>query len=238
MLRAVIVDDEQGGINSLEVLIEKYTTGVVVEAKTTCPEEGIKIIEALKPEIVFLDVNMPLMDGFELLDRLVYKNFKLVFTTAYQEYAIKAIKNKAHDYLLKPIGIEDLRLCINNIVWEKSKTQNAPNPFLSHFIELPVKDGIIFIKPHDIIRLEASGSYTIFHLVNNVKHMASRNLKQCESMLQWPYFFRCHPSHIINFEKVIKMVMKDGLFVQMCDDSMPEISRKNKDLFLEKLKNM
>jgi two-component system, LytTR family, response regulator len=238
MLRAIIIDDEPGGINALVTMIEKYTTGLKVVSKSTDPEEGIALIEDLKPDVVFLDVNMPLMDGFDLLAKLRYKDFKLVFTTAYQEYAIKAIKNKAHDYLLKPIGIEELKLCINSIAWEVSKTNNMPNPFLNHFIELPVKDGIIFIKPHDIIRLEASGSYTVFYLVNNVKHIASRNLKQCESMLHWPYFFRSHPSHIINLEKVNKMVMKDGLFVQMCDDSMPEMSRKNKELFLEKLKTI
>lgn len=238
MLRAVIIDDEPGGINSLEVLIEKYTTGIKVEAKTTQPEQGVILIETLKPDVVFLDVNMPVMDGFDLLDKLIYRDFKLVFTTAHQEHAIKAIKNKAHDYLLKPIGIDELKLCINNIAWEFSKTHNTPSPFLNHFIELPVKDGIIFIKPHDIIRLEASGSYTTFYLVNNIKYVASKNLKQCESLLQWPNFFRSHPSHIINLEKVIKMVVKDGIFVQMCDDSMPEMSRKSKDLFLEKLKRV
>ena len=216
-------------------LIEKYTTtDLKVEAKSTDPEKGIALIENLKPDVVFLDVNMPIMDGFDLLDKLIYKDFKLVFTTAYQEHAIKAIKNKAHDYLLKPIGIDELKLCINNIAWEVSKTNNTPNPFLNHYIEVPVKDGIIFIKPHDIIRLEASGSYTTFYLANDIKHIASKNLKQCESLLQWPYFFRCHPSHIINLEKVIKMVIKDGLYVQMIDNSTPEMSKKNKEHFFGK----
>lgn len=238
MLRAVIIDDEPGGINSLEVLINKYTTGLKVEGKSTDPETGIALIEEIRPDVVFLDVNMPKMDGFDLLDKLTYKDFKLVFTTAYQEYAIRAIKSKAQDYLLKPIGIDELKLCINNIAWEQSKTNNLPNPFLNHFIELPVKDGIIFIKPNNIIRLEASGSYTIFHLENEIRHMASRNLKQCESLLQLPYFFRCHASHIVNLEKVLKMVTKDGLFIKMTDGSMPELSRRNKELFLEKLKKV
>ncbi len=236
MLRAIIIDDEPGGITALETMLTKYTTGLSIEAKTTQPVEGITLIDTLKPNIVFLDVNMPAMNGFDVLEKLHYKDFKLVFTTAYSEHAINAIKNKAFDYLLKPIGIDELKICVNNIVWEFSKSNNSPDPFQSHFLELPVKDGIIFIKPHDIIRLEASGSYTTFYLVNAVKHFVSKNLKQCEALLQWPYFFRCHQSHIINLERVEKMVIKDGLYILMSDGSLPELSRKSKDLFLEKLK--
>jgi len=236
-LRAVIIDDESMGISALEVMIEKYTSGLQIVASTTRSDEGIALIESHRPNVVFLDVNMPQMSGFDLLEKLFYQDFKLVFTTAYPEYAIRAIKKKAQDYLLKPIGIEELKSCVNNIIRELAKEKNT-NQQHRNLVELSVKDGVIFIKPQDIIRLEASGSYTIFYLENNIKHMASKNLKQCESLIEGPYFFRSHPSHVINLQKVVKMVLKDGLFAQMSDGSMPEISRRNKELFLENLKQI
>jgi two-component system, LytTR family, response regulator len=238
MIRTIIIDDESTGINALKVLIERHTQGIKVVATTTDPKQGIGLIEDYKPDVVFLDISMPTLNGFELLDKLKYKDFKLVFTTAHQEYAIKAIKNKAYDYLLKPVGIDELKNCVNNIVNERTNNQDVKKETTSNIIKISVKDGIIFIKPSEIIRLEASGSYTVFYLDNNVKHLASKNLKEYEALLEDTYFYRCHPSHIINLKKVLKMVSSDGLFAQMTDGSMPEIVRKNKEIFLEKLKNI
>jgi len=238
MLRAIIIDDEQIGVNALKILIEKHTEGVKIIATATEPAKGIAAIEDYKPEIVFLDISMPKMSGFELLEYVNYKDFKLVFTTAHREYAIKAIKNKAQDYLLKPIDIQELQNCIRKIMVESEKILGAQKSKSYNIIELAVKDGIIFIKPQDVIRIEASGSYAVFYLTNNIKHVASKNLKECEPMLDPTLFYRCHQSHIINLQKVVKMVSSDGLFAQMSDGSMPEIGRKNKELFLEKLKNI
>ncbi|MBA3682260.1 MAG: response regulator transcription factor [Bacteroidetes bacterium] len=237
MLRAIIIDDELIGINTLKVLIEKHTQGIKIVATATEPEKGITAIDDYKPEVVFLDISMPKMSGFELLEKVNHKNFKLVFTTAHQEYAIKAIKNGVYDYLLKPIDIEELKICINKIL-EESPLKEIQKKHTTGLIELSVKDGIIFIKPQDVIRLEASGSYTVFYLINNVKHIASKNLKEFEPMLDPNLFYRCHQSHIINLQKVEKMVSADGLFARMSDDSMPEIGKKNKEFFLEKLKNI
>lgn len=237
MHRVIIIDDELIGVNALKVLIEKHTVEVRVVVTTTDPEKGILLIEDYKPDIVFLDVSMPKMNAFELLDKLKFRDFKLVFTTAHQEYAIQAIKNKAVDYLLKPIDIEELKNCIHKIINDSTDTKTHKIPS-SNIIELSVKDGIIFIKPRDVIRLEASGSYTIFYLVNNIKHVASKNLKECEPLLDPTLFYRCHQSHIINLQQVVKMVSTDGLFAQMSDGSRPEIGRKNKETFLEKLKSI
>jgi len=238
MLRAVIIDDELIGINTLKLLIEKNTNQLKVIAFTCDPIEGIQLIESLKPDVVFLDVSMPKMNGFELLDQLSYKQFKLVFTTAHQGFALQAIKNRAQDFLLKPIDIDELRACLKIIIDEFYVSLKPKSENLSPIIDLSVKDGIIFIKQNDIIRLEASGSYCTFYLENKIKHIASKNLKECELMLNHQHFFRCHLSHIVNLNKVVKMVSADGLFAQMTDGSMPEISRKNKEIFLEKLKNI
>jgi len=238
MLRAIIIDDELMGINTLKILLEKNTQDIKIVATTTEPEKRISLINDYKPEIVFLDISMPKMTGFELLEKVDYKDFKLVFTTAYQQHAIKAIKNGAYDYLLKPIDMDELKQCVDKIMEEFGKVKIIQKFTPTNIIELSVKDGIIFIKPQDVVRLEASGSYTIFHLINNIKHIASKNLKESESLLDSSVFYRCHQSHIINLHKVVKMVSTNGLFAQMTDGSMPEIGRKNKELFLEKLKNI
>jgi len=236
MLRAIIIDDEQNGIKALKILIDKNTKGLKVVATSSDPEKGIEAIENYKPEVVFLDISMPKMNGFELLSRLTFKNFKLVFTTAHQEYAIKAIKIGTFDYLLKPIDINELKKCIQKIVESTNNREITPKLNSNNIIELSVKDGIIFIKPQEVIRLEASGSYTVFHLINKIKHIASKNLKECETFLDPNLFYRCHQSHVVNLQMVVKMVSTDGLFAQMSDGSMPEIGKKNKRIFLAKLK--
>jgi two-component system LytT family response regulator len=237
MLRAIIIDDERAGINSLQLLIDKHIEHVKIIASTTKAQQGISFIEDYRPEIVFLDISMPDMNGFALLERLQFRDFHLVFTTAHEEFAIQAIKHNAFDYLLKPVDVHELKNCIDKIIAEKDKTKAQIKNF-SNTIGLSVKDGIIFIKHADIIRLEASGSYTVFYLDNKIKHMASKSLKEYEAQLDPAVFYRCHNSHLVNLKKVAKFVSNDGLFAQMIDDSVAEIARKNKEQFLEKLKNI
>lgn len=238
MYRAIIIDDELIGINALKIMIEKQSSEIKIVASAVDPERGLELIEDYKPDILFLDVSMPKMNGFDLLALMHFRDFKLIFTTAHQGYALQAIKNKACDYLLKPIDTFELKNCLNRITQELSQSVAIKKTANNHIIELAVRDGIIFIKPEDIIRLEASGSYTIFYLEHNVKHMASKNLKECEALLEDGYFYRCHPSHIINLHKVVKMINSDGLFAQMIDGSRADIARKNKETFLERLKKL
>lgn len=238
MLRAVIIDDEASGIKALQLLIEKHAQPVKVVATTTKAKHGISIIEDYKPEIVFLDISMPELDGFALLQELQFSDFHLVFTTAYHEFAIQAIKHNAFDYLLKPIDTQELINCVKRILDEKEKTPVKEKNNFTNLIGLSVKDGIIFIRQSDIIRLEASGSYTVFYLDNKVKHMASKSLKEYEAQLNPELFFRCHNSHIVNLRKVVKFSSNNGYFAQMIDSSLADIARKNKDVFLEKLKNI
>jgi two-component system, LytTR family, response regulator len=238
MLRSVIIDDENIGINTLKVLIEKHTPDVKVIGTATDPAEGVTLIDDYKPDIVFLDISMPGIDGFGVLAKAQFKDFRLIFTTAHPEYALKAIKIRAQDYLLKPIDVDDLKTCISNVANDPEIKARAMRHRDGHIIELSVRDGIIFIRPKDVIRLEADGSYTTFYLENGIKHVASKNLKECEALITAPYFFRCHASHLVNLKKVVKMVSTDGLFALMSDGSMPEIGRKNKDAFLERLKEI
>jgi two-component system LytT family response regulator len=235
MLRAIIIDDEESGIETLTILLDRIDR-VRVVAKTTEAETGIALIEDYRPDIVFLDISMPFMSGFELIQKLKYRDFKLVFTTAHREYALEAIKNKAYDYLLKPIDIEDLKKCLNNIATdiEPERKTDAER----ELIEILVKDGIIYLKQKEIVRLEAAGSYTTFYLDNGTKHTASKNLKEYENLLSPSAFYRCHQSHIINLYKVAKFVSNDGFFAQMVNGNLVDISKKNKAVFIEKLKNI
>lgn len=238
MLRAVIIDDERSGIKALQLLIDKHIDNVKIVGATTDAHQGILIIEDYRPEVVFLDISMPQLNGFALLEQLHYRSFNLVFTTAHQEYAMQAIKHHAFDYLLKPVDIGELKSCIGKIVAQRENRPIENRPGFSNTIGLAVKDGIIFIRHADIIRLEASGSYTVFYLENKVKQVASKSLKEYEAQLDPSVFYRCHNSHVVNLKKVAKFVNNDGLFAQMLDGSAAEIARKNKEQFLERLKNI
>jgi two-component system, LytTR family, response regulator len=238
MLRAVIIDDEQSGIDTLKILASRNEELIKVVASTLEPEVGIKLIEDYRPDVVFLDVSMPNMNGFELLAKLNFRNFKLIFTTAHKEYAIEAIKNKAFDYLLKPISDEDFKACLHELLTEKPTASELPKSGVQQLIELQVKDGIIYLKQKDIIRLEASRSYTEFYLDNGAKHVASKSLVEYESKLDMEIFYRCHKSHIINLHKVQKFINHDGFFALMSDGSLPDISKTQKESFLARLKKI
>jgi two-component system LytT family response regulator len=238
MLRAIIIDDELIGINTLKVLLEKHTQGIKVVAISEEPEKGIELIEDYKPDVVFLDISMPRIDGFRLLEKLKYKNFKLVFTTAHHDFALKAIKSKAMDYLIKPIDIEELKTCVDDILEAFGQKPLQAKISYDQIIELSVKNGIIFIRPREIIRLEADRSYTVFHMLNNIKHVASKSLKEYEAMLDPNNFFRCHPSHLVNLNMVVRTLSNEGLFIQMNDGSMAELLKRHKQLLLEKLKRI
>src|SRR5437868_6783200 len=162
MFRAIIIDDEQRGISTLKLLIERFVPEVKVVAETTEAEKSIELIDNYRPEIVFLDINMPFMNGFEVLEKLSFKDFNLIFTTAHQEYALKAIKNNALDYLLKPIVADHLKLAIEKV---KKQIASKQLPDYTKILEefnknnktrfpISVKDGTDYVPLDDIIRLE------------------------------------------------------------------------------------
>lgn len=238
MLRGIIIDDEQSSILVLKTMLEKYTNGIKIIADTSDVEKGLEYIENYRPDVVFLDISMPKKTGFELLEELQFREFKLVFTTAHQEFAIKAIRFDASDYLLKPFDVEELKQCVNKLLGSDNKKLVSNLVFSHKVIEIAVKDGVLFIRQNDIVRLEAAGSYTTIYMENKTKHVASKNLKECGALLTSDIFYRCHPSHIVNLLKVERIVSTDGLFAKMTDGSMPEIARKNKEEFLQALHSL
>jgi two-component system LytT family response regulator len=236
MITAILVDDEPKSIMNLEYLLREYCKEVSIINKASNALEAVKHITNDKPDVVFLDVQMPGYSGFDVLHQIKGLCTKIIFTTAHKQYAISAIRHGAFDYLLKPIDTEELIACVSRV--NEQITEKSQASELTNIIELSVRSGIIFVRPEEIIHLEASGSYTTFYLENSVRHVVSKSLKEYEPLLSSNVFFRCHNSHIINLKKVLKFSNSNGYFAELSDGSSIEIARKNKDLFLEKLKHL
>lgn len=242
MLTAIIIDDEQKGRMALKQKLQDYCADVQLTGEAENGEEGMKLIEKNKPDIVFLDIEMPRMDGFEMLHQLPEKKFHLIFTTAYDQYAIKAIKYAAFDYLLKPIDIEELKSAVSKInsqppvhtekklaaLEENLHGKNAFNKLAIHTLE-----GLLFFNISDIIHLEAQSNYTVIHFSNQHKITASRTLKDFEELLPQDIFFRPHHSHLINLNYIKRYIKGDGGQIELQNGTYVDVSRRKKDEFLK-----
>jgi two-component system, LytTR family, response regulator len=242
MLTAIIIDDEPKGRMALKQKLHDYCTDIQVTGEAENGEEGMKLIEKIKPEIVFLDIEMPRMDGFEMLHRLPEKNFHLIFTTAYDQYAIKAIKYAAFDYLLKPIDIEELKSAISKIsnpshthTEEKlaALEQNFHGKGIFNKIAIPTLEGLLFFNITDIVHLEAQSNYTVIYFSNQHKLTASKTLKDFEELLPPDIFFRTHHSHIINLNYIKRYLKGDGGQIEMQNGNYVDVARRKKDEFLK-----
>ncbi len=238
MITAVIIDDEQNGRLALREKLKLFCPEVEVLAEAENGKLGLEIIKKYKPEIIFLDVEMPEMNGFEMLTQLPERKAHVIFTTAYNQYAIKAIKYAAFDYLLKPIDIEELKLTVkkawdNDLQEERKKIVATGKSFTK--LAIATIDGLHFIPIADIIRLEADSNYTTFYLQNGTKFLSSRSLIEYEELLNDHNFFRCHHSHIINLNFVSKYIKNDGGEIVMSDGTHVDISRRKKKEFLLKV---
>lgn len=250
MIKAIIVDDELGARESLSKMIEKNCKQLEVIAKADSMLAAFEAITTKQPDLVFLDIEMPNGNAFDLLEKFKEINFNIIFTTAYDHYAIKAIKFSAIDYILKPIDPEELVEAVKRL--EKKQT-SQPNVLDKQFktllsnvrpenklkkVGIPDGDGLIFINLSDIIRCESDGNYTFFILTNGKKIIASRTLGEYEQMFTEDNFFRIHRSHLVNLQHVKKYIKGEGGYVIMADDSQVEVSRRNKNEFLEKLSHV
>jgi two-component system LytT family response regulator len=243
-LRAVIIDDEQKGINALKLMIEKYVPDLKVVAQCTKADDGIDQIENYKPEIVFLDIQMPEMDGFELLEKLRWKNFHLVFTTAHQEYGLRALKNNAVDYLLKPVDQADLLGAIRKVktmLAEEgvAKELNYPSllknlPSRSKKITVNSRSGVESIDLPDIICFESMSNYTQICLSDSQTVLSSKTLREFDQQVcaAGQGFMRVHNSYIVNLRKVSRYVKEQETIVMVNDQKIP-LSKSRRDAFFE-----
>jgi len=248
MTRAVIIDDEDHARENLRSILKANFDNIEIVGEGNSVDTGVVVIKNKKPELVFLDIDLSDGSGFNVLEKVGETNFHVIFITAFNEYAIKAFRYNALDYILKPIDIELLNQAIAKIEYDKGKeyiTRDELKEILNNLInseedkKLIIKDknSTSYVRIGDIIRCEADGSYTIIHLVNGDKVVVSRALKVYSSLLPESMFFRVHQSNLINLRCVKKISKKDGGYVMMEDGTDVPIARRRKEEFLEALEN-
>jgi two-component system, LytTR family, response regulator len=241
MINTVIIDDEQNNIDNLSILLHTYCPQVSVLASALNAHEGEQIILKHKPDLVFLDIQMPEKNGFDMLKSLNSFDFEIIFVTAYDQYGIQAVKFSAIDYLLKPINIDDLKQAVQKAALKS--TQKRHNAQLENLIQLVQQKQqkqfhrialqstkeTRFVEPDKIVRCESSNNYTTFYLSNGEKILTSKPIFEYEEMLQDYGFVRCHQSHLINKTFIKSWSKEEGGYFLMEDNTQIPISRNKKE---------
>jgi two-component system LytT family response regulator len=244
MYKTIIIEDEQRLREALSIMLEMTAPDEIqVVAYAESVEEAVKLIDRLKPDLVFMDIMLRDGTGFDVLQQIIFNSFHLIFTTAYEQHAINAFKYSAIDYLLKPIDPKELKTAIDRIAILKERVLEKQQ--LSELqinlsktpdrIILPTQEAMYVVKLEQIIRCETSGSYTTFFLTDGRKIMVSKPLKNYEDLLEPPAFFRIHQSHLINVNYIVSY-SREGM-VQMNDKSFVPISRGKKEPFFKLMKD-
>lgn len=243
-IRAIIIDDELLARTYLRGILEDQFKEVELIGEADGVETGYQLIESQSPDLIFLDVQMQDGTGFDLLTKIDRSLYNVIFVSAYDKFAITAIKFSAVDYLLKPVETSDLKDALNKITHSSSsdEVQKKLDLLLSNInkvdkIALPSLNGIEFVKLEDIIRCESDNNYTVFYLSSKEKIVVSKTLKEYEDMLESKGFFRTHKSHIVNLAYLKKYIKGEGGIVVMEDGSEVAVSRRRKEEFMEVLSN-
>lgn len=244
MIKCILVDDERNALEMMEWLIKTYCPNVQILAMCNSAEQGIDAINKYKPDVVFLDIEMPKMNGFDMLEQFDKLFFEVVFCTAYDQFAIKAFRYSALNYLLKPVDPDDLKATIGRI--EERKTLPTREQFdlllqniqlsgrsTPQRIALTTNDGLIFVPTNDILYCEAESNYTSVVLSGGKKILVSKVLKDIDEALSGPDFYRVHSSFLININRIKKFVRGDGGYIIMDNDANINISRSRRQEFME-----
>jgi two-component system LytT family response regulator len=237
MIRTVILDDEKHCIESLRLDLTKYCPEVDIVAACTSSKEGLQAIKKHKPDLVFLDIEMPWMNGFELLDLLQPVDFDVIFVTAYDSYALKAFRVSAVDYLLKPISKDDLISAVQRVLKKvnESGTERIQALLDDYFtrqhqnrITIPEKDGYQFLDIPSILYAESDGNYSRIHIKDKPALFISMTLKDFEQKVAGNNFCRVHHSYLVNLDNVDKYVRSDGGYLVMKNGAIVPVSRAKK----------
>jgi two-component system LytT family response regulator len=243
MIKAILVDDEKHCRESLSIQLEKYCSEVQLLAQCNSAVQGLEAIAQYQPDVVFLDVEMPKMNGFEMLQQFSHIPFDVIFTTGYDAYAIKAIRFSAIDYLLKPINKDELRKAVGKV---SQKTGHNLNQQLDILLErlgtkqvslqkiaLPTLDGFELVPLDNILHCEADSNYTHVVLKHAKKVLVSRTLKEIEELLDGHAFLRIHHSYLVNLNEIVRYIRGEGGYVIMSDNTSITVSRSRKDALLK-----
>jgi two-component system LytT family response regulator len=235
-LNVIIIDDELHGRENLKKIIETYCPEIEIKGMAASVVSAVELVNTHKPELVFLDINMPVLNGFDFLDEFTDRNFMVVFVTAHEEFGIKAVKAGAADYILKPVNIKELKQTVKKILSVRKNVIKDSTAVNDDKIVIPASQGFDVITADDIVRLEAEGCYTKVIFKEGKSKIVSRTLKDFEDTLPEGKFFRIHKSHLINL-KYVKVYSKiGGSFVTMMDGTKVEISRRRAPEFIQKIK--
>jgi two-component system LytT family response regulator len=247
MIRAVIIDDEKNNIENMVSLLRKHELPVAIVGSATNADDAISAIVATNPDLLFLDIQMPEKNGFDVLKALPHHQFEVIFVTAFDQYGIQAVKFSAIDYLLKPVNPEELKISILKV--EAKLNQHKQNVQLENLMELiKNKDAkkdhklalastkeIRFVHTDEIIRCESSNAYTQFYLADGKNIMVSKPIFEYEEMLSNYDFIRCHQSHLVNSKFIKSLVKEDSGYLLLNDDTRIPISRGKKENVLKAL---
>lgn len=245
LIHAVLVDDEDNSLEALEILLSKYCPNVRVDGKAQSVEEAVAVISEVKPELVFLDIALPDGQGFEVLDTVDQSSFEVIFTTAYDQYALKAFEFSALDYLLKPINAEKLKQSVERFqelkgMGEFSERVSVLKESLNNLndrIILSSMDGFEVFKISDIIRCEANGSYTTFFIKDGKKVVTSKTLNNFEKLLEDMPFARVHSKHLVNLNYIKRYISGRGGYIVFEDGSQVDVSERKKKDFIRLMKD-
>lgn len=246
-INTVIIDDEEKSRQTLRQMLSLFCENVQIIGEAKDVRTGVELLSIVKPNLVFLDIKMPDGNGFDLLKKLEKRSFNLVFTTAYDQYAIKAFKFNAIDYLLKPIDTDELKTAVkkaeNNPVTNEANVDNLIHNINDSKKEeqkiiLSTSEGMHIIKVKNIIRCQADDYYTNFYLNDGRKIMLSKTLKENEELLAEYNFIRPHRSHLVNIAYIKKYVKSDGGYIVLADGTQIPVSRRKKDVMVEYLKGI
>jgi two-component system, LytTR family, response regulator len=238
VIKALIIDDELAAANVLQLMIERHIPEITDIRIATKTSEAVSLLQQFQPQLLFQDIVMPEKNGFEFLSEIKKISFEIIFTTAYNEYAIRAIRFSALDYLLKPINAGELRSAVNRFLEKRSQQlqteallknllSNLENKKESEFkLAVPTVNGAVFFSPSEIIRLEGEGNYTQFYLTQNKKYLSAKTMKEYEEILLQHNFLRIHKSHLVN-KSFIDNYRNEGLVILKDKTSLP-VSRQRK----------
>lgn len=244
MLRAIIIDDEPNAVNLLVIRLNQHCPQIEIVATCTDSLAGVEAIQQNNPDVVFLDIEMPQLNGFQVLEAVGEISFLLVFVTAYDRFALKAFKYSALDYLLKPIDTQELITAVKKVEKQLQTSQaqisylkqnfNRKNSYLPERLALPYQNGVTFVAIHEILYCEADDNYTRFHLLNGQKYITAKTLKDIQELLEEHDFLRVHRQYLVNIHQIKKFVKGEGSYLVMNNEQTIPVSRGQKEKLIER----
>ncbi|MBP6794146.1 MAG: response regulator transcription factor [Saprospiraceae bacterium] len=236
-MTCVLIDDEIQGRTALKSKLEMHLPSITVLGEAENGKQGMELIKSTSPDLVFLDVEMPVMTGFEMLTEMKERNFQVIFITAFDHYAIRALRFAAFDYLLKPIDAQELIECIHKLEKNQYPLHDERIQLLqnkNNQLALATSEGLIFCTLEYILFLEADSNYTHFYFTDNTRQLVSKTLKDFEDILNPEMFFRCHHSYLINLQHVRKYLKNENQ-IEMTNGKKVDLSRRKKEEFLKRM---